>query len=112
MALVNKGFSLTELMIVCAIIVALVSHTVISYSSFTAKKNEVLQRREATLIRSALDGFARRYGRYPLSLKEITDSRLLSLESEGRWIDRWSLLRKEDGQIFDVHPRQVKGQGL
>ena len=111
MAQLQKGFSLVELMIVCGIIVALVSHTVISYGSFTQKKDEVLQRREQKIIQRALDGFAKRYGRYPHSLQEMTTSQLLIVASEDRWLDRWCLLRNKDGQIFDVRPRQMKECG-
>ncbi len=108
----RRGFSLTEIMIVCAIISILASGMSVTYSAFSSRSGDVLVKREQFLIRQALENYVRRYGQYPQDERELIRSGLVILafdegDSLERWRDRWVFVRSSGplGAVVDAKPR-------
>lgn len=72
-----RGFTLIELMIVMTIIGILAAISVPSYKIGLIKAREAVLREDLYSIRAAIDQFAADQGRYPGSLKELTDKQYL-----------------------------------
>lgn len=73
----RAGFTLIELMIVMTIIGILAAISVPSYKTGLIKAREAVLRENLYSIRSAIDQFAADQGRYPSSLKELTNKQYL-----------------------------------
>ena len=122
----KRGFSLIELMVVSGIISLLCGCLTVFYGGFCHRSRDVVLQREQFLIRRAIDGYARRYGRYPDEPEALVTSGFVHLSPvDGtrqartedveiyRWKDRWTFVRNTDGEprgIIDAVP--VGGEAL
>lgn len=109
----NRAFNLVEVMVVSALMTSLAGGAIVYYGDFLEDRDQLLRRRERLLFVEALESYARAEGGYPLTIDELITSGNLRFNpfkgsfrrSRARWQDRWKMLRREDGSIYDIEER-------
>lgn len=103
------GFTLIELLVVMAIIATLLSMVAPRYFNSIEKAKEAVLRQDLKIMRDSIDQFYADFGKYPLDLEELVDSRYLRsipidpmTESNTTWVEVPSPNEDEDG-VYDVH---------
>jgi len=109
----RRGFTLSEIMIVCAILAIMTGGMTVVYGTFGARSREVLAGRERAVLRRAIDTYVRVTGRLPRQPEDLLDRGVVVLAPVRRpegtarelWLERWTFVRRPDGAIVDVEPR-------
>lgn len=105
----RSGFTLIELLVVMAIIATLLSIVAPRYFNSIEKAKEAVLRQDLKIMRDAIDQYYADFGKYPLDLEELVDSRYLRnipvdpmTESNTTWVAMPSPNEEEEG-VYDVH---------
>lgn len=104
----HRGFTLIEMLVVMAILAILLSIITPRYFHQVDRAKESVLRQQLFGMREAIDRFQGQYDRYPASLQELVDSRLLRQIPEDpltESTETWQLVtdtRRGEG-VFDVH---------
>lgn len=106
--LVQKGFTLIELVVVMAIIATLLTIAAPRYFHSVEKSREAVLRQNLALAREALDKYYGDNGKYPDSLEDLASKKYLRsipLDPFTGYATTWLIVppdTAEKGRIFDI----------
>lgn len=111
----RRGFTLIEILIVMLIIALLMSIVTPRFFHQVDRAKEAVLRQQLITMREAIDRFQNQHDRYPATLNELVESRLLRQVPEDPLTessDTWQTVvdeRRGEG-VFDVHSG-AEGEG-
>lgn len=113
--LFHAGFTLIEMLVVMAILAILLSIIAPRYMHQVDRAKESVLHQQLFSMRDAIDHFQGQYDRYPNSLQELVDARLLRQIPEDPLTESsetWQTVTDEHrgAGIFDVHSG-AQGEG-